>query len=94
MRTGSIALKSRTTSNRYFECIHSTHVPAMLLTYTSLVDHVMAWDGDKSHNCKETVEGLNAAKKKLTEYYFKTTQMQVATEDGLLYRPRVELNLD
>jgi len=48
----------------------------------------MTWAEDKSH-CKETVEGATTAKKKLTEYYCKTTEMQVVS---VMLDPRLKMD--
>ncbi len=61
---------------------------AVIPLYNSLLDHVMTWAEDKSH-CKETVEGATTAKKKLTEYYCKTTEMQVVS---VMLDPRLKMD--
>lgn len=60
----------------------------VLPLYNTLIDFAEDWPKDTTH-AKETIEGANAAKDKLLEYYVKTSETHVVS---IVMDPRLKLD--
>lgn len=71
--------------------IEGSNYPTLALVlplFNTLIDFAEDWAADTSHS-KETVEGANAARVKLLDYYVKTSEVHVV---AIVLDPRLKMD--